>query len=407
MNLKNLEEMMVIAGVPRSLRKKTLKELKERQIKEDSVSSKVQDMVGSPGNSIEGDPINPRVSERMVDDNEPRTYQSSFKKGQVVMFKGMKYRIEVPNAKADFVGIIPVDGGKVNLVRSNKLKLIEHKIPKTLDEIRIKIEAEVDYVDIKPYSHNIISMLLGMAAESYGNKAANDLIDEFDLAERGWSKEDVTENSKPVTSNKPVSKKKTECPQCGEMGQKHAKDCPHRRIFDQKTLKEVKDVEAYGTDNVKDLNKQVTSDELEKLGKQAEKSVSGDKVDTFATAADLEPDELTSDNSNAFGGTSVTVPQSILADLKTKIADLRKDAELVRTRDGANADWHDRTANFFDGLLTRLKTGNDENIKMASIEAQRVMSPIQHQLPSSVWDFFVRGGKLKSLSDHFKERKKK
>lgn len=58
------------------------------------------------------------------------------------------------------------------------------------DYIRIieAIDSNVDYVDIKQYSHNIISLALQEAAKKFGNHIANDLIDEFDLEEKGWRK---------------------------------------------------------------------------------------------------------------------------------------------------------------------------------------------------------------------------
>lgn len=67
----------------------------------------------------------------------------------------------------------------------------------TLDEQREEailkasaiIEKEVDWVDIKPYSHNIISLALGSLAKEVGNDAANDLIDAFNLEDLGWSKQ--------------------------------------------------------------------------------------------------------------------------------------------------------------------------------------------------------------------------
>ena len=58
----------------------------------------------------------------------------------------------------------------------------------TLDDIRINIENEVEFVDVKPYSHNIISLNLRIAAEKFGDGAANELIDEFGLESLGWSK---------------------------------------------------------------------------------------------------------------------------------------------------------------------------------------------------------------------------
>lgn len=50
------------------------------------------------------------------------------------------------------------------------------------------IDAQVDYVNIKQYSHNIISVCLREAANKFGTAAANDLIEEFELEKLGWVK---------------------------------------------------------------------------------------------------------------------------------------------------------------------------------------------------------------------------
>ena len=51
------------------------------------------------------------------------------------------------------------------------------------------IDKEVDYVDVRPYSHNIIGFALREASEKFGTEVANDLIDEFGLEDLGWKKE--------------------------------------------------------------------------------------------------------------------------------------------------------------------------------------------------------------------------
>ena len=61
----------------------------------------------------------------------------------------------------------------------------------TLKQIRINIAKEVPWVDIKPYSHNIISILLRMASEDYGVKEANQIVDDLNLKKLGWHKETV------------------------------------------------------------------------------------------------------------------------------------------------------------------------------------------------------------------------
>lgn len=75
---------------------------------------------------------------------------------------------------------------------------MRRRIPKNatkkeiLEIVRERIENEIPYVGIKPYSSNIISINLRIAAERCGgNKTANKLIDEFELEDLGWNKEEV------------------------------------------------------------------------------------------------------------------------------------------------------------------------------------------------------------------------
>ena len=58
----------------------------------------------------------------------------------------------------------------------------------TYQEILRTIDKEVDYVGLKPYSHNIIGLALQQAADEFGHDVANDLIVEFELEALGWSK---------------------------------------------------------------------------------------------------------------------------------------------------------------------------------------------------------------------------
>ena len=59
--------------------------------------------------------------------------------------------------------------------------------PKTLEELRAEIEHEAQYVDIKPYSHNIIALILSQIAKGYGQPEANRAITDFALDMMGWS----------------------------------------------------------------------------------------------------------------------------------------------------------------------------------------------------------------------------
>lgn len=57
----------------------------------------------------------------------------------------------------------------------------------TLERFRATIEEEVEYLDLKPYSHNIISMTLRAIAKNFGKDEANKAIKDFGLNRRGWS----------------------------------------------------------------------------------------------------------------------------------------------------------------------------------------------------------------------------
>lgn len=57
-----------------------------------------------------------------------------------------------------------------------------------LNELRKKIRNEIPYVDVKPYSHNIISLLLSQISKDYGNTEANKTIEDYNLEKLGWEK---------------------------------------------------------------------------------------------------------------------------------------------------------------------------------------------------------------------------
>jgi hypothetical protein len=56
------------------------------------------------------------------------------------------------------------------------------------------IDKEVDYVNEKEYSRNIISLSLHECCEKFGYEVTNDIIVEFDLECLGWSKVDKEDN---------------------------------------------------------------------------------------------------------------------------------------------------------------------------------------------------------------------
>ena len=53
-------------------------------------------------------------------------------------------------------------------------------------EIIDKIKKEIPFIDVKPYSHNIINLLLSKLAEEYGEEEADKLIKSTKLKDMGW-----------------------------------------------------------------------------------------------------------------------------------------------------------------------------------------------------------------------------
>ena len=60
--------------------------------------------------------------------------------------------------------------------------------PDSLQGEKLRIIHEREWVDIKPYSHNIIAASLRVVASKYGQEEANKLIDECELEKLGWKK---------------------------------------------------------------------------------------------------------------------------------------------------------------------------------------------------------------------------
>ena len=60
---------------------------------------------------------------------------------------------------------------------------------KTLKELKDIIAREKDFIGVKPYSHNIISLVLLQISKGYSREEANNCIDEFELEKHGCKKE--------------------------------------------------------------------------------------------------------------------------------------------------------------------------------------------------------------------------
>ena len=58
----------------------------------------------------------------------------------------------------------------------------------TLEELQARVNEEKEFVGIKRYSHNIISLLLQETANRFGKAEANRIIEEEELEILGWHK---------------------------------------------------------------------------------------------------------------------------------------------------------------------------------------------------------------------------
>jgi nitric oxide reductase activation protein len=57
---------------------------------------------------------------------------------------------------------------------------------RSVDEIKLKILNESRFIDIKPYSHNIVGLELNMLAQKTSNDYVNNYIYELNLHKLGW-----------------------------------------------------------------------------------------------------------------------------------------------------------------------------------------------------------------------------
>ena len=60
---------------------------------------------------------------------------------------------------------------------------------KTLKQYIETIECELEYLDIKPYSHNIVSLTLRCIAVKYGKPRANQVVKDMGLKDYGFHTE--------------------------------------------------------------------------------------------------------------------------------------------------------------------------------------------------------------------------
>ena len=55
-----------------------------------------------------------------------------------------------------------------------------------LEDLKKNIKKEIPFVDVKPFSHNIINMTLSKIEETYGEDVAIQTMSELRLDKLGW-----------------------------------------------------------------------------------------------------------------------------------------------------------------------------------------------------------------------------
>ena len=76
------------------------------------------------------------------------------------------------------------------------------------------IKDQIPYVDIKPYSHNIIGLKLQMLSTEYGQEESNKLIRETKLKDIGWTV--IEEDCNCILRGNNICYNEFNCENCGE-----------------------------------------------------------------------------------------------------------------------------------------------------------------------------------------------
>jgi hypothetical protein len=80
--------------------------------------------------------------------------------------------------------------GKTPSANGGSVQRLVRPRPPKLQELRDKISAERRFVGRKPYSHNIVSLLLQQIASEFGQPEANVAVRELKLKPLGWHEVD-------------------------------------------------------------------------------------------------------------------------------------------------------------------------------------------------------------------------
>ena len=282
--------------------------------------------------------------EMMADEDEE--FASSYRKGDLVSYDGNVMVVHIPDAKANYVGVIS----------RSKADASEEEKDAAVDLVKIS--------KIRPASEEDCEMAFGgsygtmeSSSEGYNNPKGTKLKAEKDSG--AHEKHPNVYKNKPHKDNSMKAKSEDK----GKKGLKKLSE---------------KDATVWGKDYGHD-------------DQRIDKNESPDQLAAADTGTDIK----------------VSVPNEHKRALREEITKLRKEADRVHIRDPHGSEFYGHTADAFENLLMHLEEGTQRALMLAQIDMNRIMGPMQQRLPNEVYMYIVRGGKPAALTELFKEVKVK
>jgi len=370
---------------------------------------------------------------------------ATFTKGQIVMYKGEQYCVEVPDAQSDFVGIIPCElkdasdekrNSAVDLVHaSNISKMEDEEVEVQADMAPDAGETEItlnfegikvgSYVEYQPMHGN---QPRGKSKNVRITKVLGD--DKYEIVSGKIIKKKEILGVNLTEMDKPSNDK--ECKHCGNPFPKD-KLADHEETCDYIIPKDLtkKDVKEASTVNGKKQTgkvwKQTSMTPAEAKAKHGKDKVrvkkgalnnGKDMVEVYvelvkeaavnATVWDTMPEDKDESPENApRDERTITVPAEVKKVLKTEIDELKKASAEFKSRDEARADFYNDTATALENILNCLNMGTVDEMKKAQVFMSSLMGPMVQRIPDVAYEFLVRGGEPKTLKTLFHEVKMK
>jgi hypothetical protein len=128
--------------------------------------------------------------------------------------------------------------------------------------------------------------------------------------------------------------------------------------------------------------------------------------DTTANAPEFDSKQDNEDHELANDTTPITVPATILSDLKAVIDECMETAEKAKRRDDhERVGYYEDTARAMQIVHDYLSMRTVEGLKRAQLMSQRMLNVSRALMPTTVWKFLADGGKKRSLKDYHIEVK--